>query len=102
MPKDASTGLLAHSTDTSARVAVITLTVSPDDAINTQTAADYPYQVQHTVPVVPNFTEGGDTLYYRVRTVTGSGATEKTSPYSDQESIRIVDDEMVVTTEKMV
>ena len=86
--KAAQTTLLMHSTDTGAMVAVITLLVA------TQTAAE-PYQLVHTVPALPGFTEDGDTLYYRVRTVTGSGATEKTSPYSDPESIKIVDDDQV-------
>ena len=84
--KSATNELSEHLTDTSVRVGVITLMV------NTQTAV-VPYQVQHTVPFLADFTEGGDTLYYRVRTVTGSGATEKTSPYSGIESIKITDDD---------
>ena len=91
--KDEDTGLLVHSTDTGAMVAVITLT---DATQTTETVtALLPYQLQHTVPVLPDFTEGGDTLYYRVRTVTGSGATEKTSPYGDPENIKIVDNDVI-------
>ena len=86
--KTTSVGSFAASTDpdtADAMVAVITL------AVATQTEAE-PYQLKHTLP--DTFVDG-DTLYYRVRTITGMDASTKMSADTDPESITIVDEDEV-------
>ena len=62
-----------------AMVAIITLTA------DTQNEAE-PYQLQHNL----GDGQAGGTLYYRVRTITGTGASEMMSTYSST-SIKVVD-----------
>ena len=88
--KDSTINLVADTVDTDAFVGVVTLTVA------TQTDAE-PYQLQHTIPETPPgdaTTWRGDTLYYRVQTVTNNGDqdNELMSPFSDEVSITIADD----------
>ena len=61
-----------------AMVAIITMEVASQ-------TADEPYQLQHDLGGV-----GSRTLYYRVRTITGTGASEMMSTYSST-SIKVVD-----------
>ena len=88
--KDSTIALLADTVETEAFVAAITLTVA------TQTAGE-PYQLQHTITETPPgdaTTWRGDTLYYRVQTITnnGDGNNEMMSPFSDEVDVTVVDD----------
>ena len=80
--KESSTDITTDSGDpatTKALVHVVTL------AANTQDSTD-PYQFQHTVDARTG------TLYYRVKTITGSGASQKESSFKST-SIKLVDDD---------
>ena len=85
----AATGQLAPNPgDTSARppnVALITVTAA--ELAEPTIGNDEPYQLQHTYIGVGG--EFADTLHYRVRTVTGTGTSEKKSTSYAYDSIDI-------------
>ena len=87
--KDSDDGLVADPEDAEANVAVFMLPVS------TQTDAQ-PYQFQHTLGATTGVdTYRGETLYYRVQTITNNvdNDNEMMSPYSDEEDITVEDDD---------